>query len=68
MLHDDVAKWTWFDDFEYDSDDFSALGAAFEQQYPIQIGLVGNAHCRLFSIKPAVDFALEWLKQYRMYE
>jgi aminoglycoside 3-N-acetyltransferase len=60
-----VREWHWFEDFDYDSGDFDALGEAFEKQNEVLKGLVGNAECRLFNIKEAVDFAKEWIKENR---
>lgn len=57
--------WKWFDDYEYNSDDFLELGKAFESKYKVRKKLVGNAECRLFSLKEAVDFSKEWLLENR---
>jgi len=57
--------WKWFEDFEYDSEDFSILGEQFEKQAHVQVGKVGNAECRLFNIREAVDFAKLWLDSNR---
>lgn len=57
--------WKWFEDFDYDSEDFPLLGEQFEQQAQVQVGKVGNAECRLFNIKEAVDYATLWLERNR---
>jgi len=58
--------WRWFEDFHYDSEDFNQLGEQFEEQSGVVVGNVGNAECRLFHIKDAVDFAKRWLQSNRM--
>jgi len=57
--------WQWYDDYDYDSDDFEHIGYAFESTGAVHKAKVGMAECRLFSLKSAVDFALEWMKKYR---
>ena len=65
MLVDGQRAWIWFEDFDYDSDDFMALGNAFEMKHPVSRGKVGNADCRLFDMKSGVDFALSWILENR---
>jgi aminoglycoside 3-N-acetyltransferase len=60
-----VREWLWFEDCAYDTDDFEALGEAFEKQNKVLKDLVGNAECRLFSFREAVDFAKEWIREHR---
>jgi aminoglycoside 3-N-acetyltransferase len=43
------------------SDVFAELGEAFESTGAVRVGKVGSATARLFQIRPAVDFAVEWL-------
>lgn len=57
--------WKWFDDYDYDADDFSAIGAEYEKIGAVRIGSIGNAVCRLFDLRPAVDFAREWMERNR---
>ena len=57
--------WKWFEDYDYDGDDFQRLGEAFEAGGSVSVGMIGNAECRLFHVKPAVDFAVEWMRENR---
>lgn len=58
--------WKWFEDYDYDSDDFIKIGEAFEKSSDIVTdGKVGNADCKLFNIKAAVDFAKKWIIENR---
>lgn len=65
MMVDNKKSWKWFDDYEYNADDFSKLGKAFEDRYKVTKQLIGNAESRLFSLKEAVDFSEEWLLKNR---
>lgn len=55
-------SWVWFDDFDYDTDDFEKIGEGYEKTGEVQKGKAGNADCKLFPMKSAVNFAMEWLK------
>ena len=57
--------WQEFEDYEYDSDDFSKLGEEFESKEKIQIGLLGSAQAKLIPMKAIVDFATEWIPKNR---
>jgi aminoglycoside 3-N-acetyltransferase len=67
LLINQVREWKWFDDFDYDCDDFDVLGKDFEDKNVVIQGKVGNADCRLFDIKTAVDFSVDWLNRNRKY-
>lgn len=58
-------EWVTFVDVEVDSDDFAELGAAYEQAGTVLTGRVGEAECRLFGVREAVEFALGWLRANR---
>ncbi len=55
-----------FPDLDGDTDDFEALGEAFERDHPPSRGTVGLASCRLFSQRELVDLAVGWLSEHRM--
>ncbi|MCD9024665.1 aminoglycoside N(3)-acetyltransferase [Cohnella silvisoli] len=57
--------WKWFTDFAYDSEDFAKIGEEFERLGKVQRGNVGNADCRLFDMKEAVEHARNWLLRNR---
>ncbi len=65
MITDGKRQWISFEDFDYDSDDFDKLGADFEKVNFISVNKIGNAECRLFSMKQAVDFAKTWIEKNR---
>lgn len=65
MLENGGRVWKWFEDFEYNSDDFEAIGEGFGERQTVRKGKVGNAECKLFEMKDGVDFAREWLLNHR---
>lgn len=58
-------KWIWFDDCDYDPSDFEKIGGNYEKLYNVNTGKVGNANCKLFNMKSAVDFSIQWMKNNR---
>lgn len=65
VLENGKTCWKWFNDYEYDPDDFTLIGKEFEQNYNVQKGKVGNGDCKLFEMRPGVDFAKKWLIAHR---
>ena len=67
VLVDGHRRWKTFTDINYDSDDFSTIGKAFERSHKqsVRTGSVGAAKCRLFRQREAVDFAADWLHTHR---
>jgi aminoglycoside 3-N-acetyltransferase len=60
-------KWEWFYDYDYDNSDFEQLGESFEKENKnIISGSIGNSICKLFSIKEAVDFSINWFEKSRI--
>lgn len=57
--------WKRFKDIDIDADIFPAIGQDFEQTQQVLSGKVGQAACRLFQQRPAIDFATGWLKRHR---
>jgi aminoglycoside 3-N-acetyltransferase len=58
-------RWITYIDVATNSNDFAQLGAAFEQSGAVHQGPVAAAHCRLFGLRPAVEFAVGWLAEHR---
>ncbi|MEZ4622552.1 MAG: AAC(3) family N-acetyltransferase [Caldilineaceae bacterium] len=62
ILEAGVRRWVTFADVTTDSDDFAALGAAYEAAgQPQRIGPVGYGEARLIPQRSIVDFAMAWL-------
>lgn len=62
-----VTAWEAFQDINYHSDDFEALGASFEAQCPDAYihGRVGKADCILAEQRAMVDYAVSWMEKNR---
>jgi aminoglycoside 3-N-acetyltransferase len=58
-------RWTAYQDVVLDDREFENIGKALEAELAIDLGYVGTAECRLFSLPYAVDFAAEWLAAHR---
>ena len=59
-------KWEWFSDYDYDNSDFEQLGENFEGEcLDIKSGIVGNAICKVFYLRDAVDFSIKWIEANR---
>jgi aminoglycoside 3-N-acetyltransferase len=57
--------WIAYDDVDLDSDDFEALGAAFDATGRARRNCIGGADARLVRQRDAVDFAVGWLTRHR---
>jgi len=57
--------WIAYDDVDLSSDDFGALGAAFDATGHTRLGRIGAADARLLRQREAVDFAVGWLERNR---
>ena len=52
-----------YEDVDTDSSIFGRIGADFELACPVRIGTIGEATCRLFSLRTAVDYAQQWFAE-----
>ena len=57
--------WVEFEDIEYDTVDFPAIGRAFEASLGARIGKVGKAEAHLLDVRELVDFAVSWMEEHR---
>ena len=65
---DGKRQWVEFDELDLVSDDFPALGEAFEAGAAdgvLRRGRIGLAESRLMRQRPLVDFAVEWMAAHR---
>ena len=65
VLEDGERTMVELEDVEISSDDFEALGAAFEREVGAREGPVGAATATLLDQPALVDFAVEWLEANR---
>ncbi|MDF2699404.1 MAG: Aminoglycoside N(3)-acetyltransferase [Haloplasmataceae bacterium] len=61
-----IRVWKWFEDYEYDSDDFTLLGKDFELSNHVNNFKIGHADCKIFDLKIGVEFAVNWLMKNRL--
>lgn len=65
IRRDGKRVWASYDDLEWDTGDFVALGAAFAATGLERTGRVGAAAARLMHQRALVDFAREWMERMR---
>lgn len=64
---DGKAQWIEYPGLDLNEDDFTKIGAAYEQQFPKAVikGNVGMAEVLFMRQKPLVDFAVNWMEKNR---
>lgn len=65
MRVDGKRKWVCFNDLWSESQDFAAIGAAFDATGCPQTGKVGGAAAKLMSQVALVDFGVKWIRENR---
>lgn len=65
ILKDGQRVWAKYEDIRKDTEDFSELGADFEQRVGLTSGTVGAATAKLMRQPQLVDFATEWFEENR---
>ncbi len=66
MIIGGARRWISFMMPNFQGDDFEKLGSDFEHvAHAVSVGKVGEATCRFFRMRTAVDFAIDWLRLYR---
>jgi len=65
MMVDGARQWVQFDDLAIDADDFATIGDAFAATGLERRASVGGGVGRHFSMRAAVDFAVEWMSAHR---
>ncbi|MGH2543953.1 MAG: aminoglycoside N(3)-acetyltransferase [Ardenticatenaceae bacterium] len=65
VMESGTRRWVAFRDIETSTDDFVAIGDAFEETGTARTGAVGYATARLMPQPALVDFAVEWMSRNR---
>ena len=61
------SSWVSYDDIEWQSDDFLGLGHDFERESGlVQVGSIARARAKLFPLRAAVDYAVDWMNRNRV--
>jgi aminoglycoside 3-N-acetyltransferase len=62
--------WEYYEDVVLDDQEFDVIGEALEEslgeKVTIKRGRVARAQCRLVPLRPAVEFAKDWLAEHRL--
>lgn len=65
VLVDGVPQWAVFIETDHDTDDFPAVGGAFEATGGVRSGRFGSAAAKAMRMRELVDFATEWFGSHR---
>lgn len=65
VMEDGRRVWKVYQDLQHQTDLFPLIGEAFERIHPPRISRVGLAESRLFGMREAVDFAVDWFSMKR---
>ncbi|WP_274361842.1 aminoglycoside N(3)-acetyltransferase [Paenibacillus thermotolerans] len=69
VIAEGVRKWVQYNELEFDTDDFEALGADFERERPhsgdAAAGKLGMAETRLLRQRALVDYGTGWIARNR---
>jgi aminoglycoside 3-N-acetyltransferase len=64
LVVDGRVEWTEVAETEFmDDRTLNNLGAAFETDQSVTVGLIGSAKSRLFGVRSCVDFGVKWLDE-----
>jgi aminoglycoside 3-N-acetyltransferase len=58
-------EWVTYPGIRLSDADFADLGKSFEAEAPVAVARVGDAECRLFTARRAIDYAVNWLSVHR---
>lgn len=62
---DGVRQWVNYQDIDFDSSDFAALGESYQSAFNSPVYRIGNAQTCLISQRSLVDYAVSWVKNNR---
>ena len=67
VLVEGKREWVQWKDINFDDEDFSDCGAAFEREHPdaFKTGSVGVGNAKLLDQRPLVDFGIKWFEMNR---
>jgi len=57
--------WKEYETLFVDGEDFNEIGAAFEKEHEVRIGMLGGATLRLMPQRDLVDYAVSWIENNR---
>ena len=65
MFVEGVRQWVTYETLDFYSEDFPAIGDAYEAERHLPRHRVGQAEVRFMKQRPLVDFAVEWIERNR---
>ncbi len=65
MMVNGKREWVTYSTLYVDGEDFEEIGKAFEETMAVNKVRLGNAQLRFMKQRELVDFAIEWIEQYR---
>lgn len=65
MLVEGESRWVTYTETDHQTDDFEAVGAAFEATGAVRVGMLGKAQVRVMRQRSLVDFATGWFSANR---
>ena len=65
MLVEGRRRWVSYEVLDTQTDDFSAIGDAFDEVHDVEVRRINHADVRLFRQRPLVDFAVAWMERNR---
>ena len=58
-------QWVNYETLDFDTDDFGAIGDAFDEAHPLKLSILIRPRCAFLRQRPLVDFAVNWMEQHR---
>lgn len=68
VMEDGKRVWKKYETLFVDGEDFIEIGRAFEENFPVNTGLIGEAKIRLMNQRDLVDYAVGWIENNRKLE
>lgn len=62
ISRNEVTIWQEFEEIDYDSDSFIAIGKAFDEKRQQSSRHLAGAPCKLYNMEALIDFAVEYLQ------
>lgn len=65
LIEDKKRVWKKYETLYVDGEDFEEIGKAFEENYQVNHGKLGESNLKLMSQTDLVDFSVEWIEKNR---
>ncbi len=68
ILENGMRVWTTWEELDYNDDDFPQIGQEFEKAKGLSAVHIGQAESHIFPMRELVDFAINWMREHRVYD